>query len=136
MDRLGAPRDVPESRRLGGAAVAAVLRAARGCPAAVIDSTWYPYALPWVRELGAPVVELRCRVPLDVARARYSARSRDARHLDGDRTDDELWGSEVAPLGVGPLLDVDTSVPVDVASLAARVRSVVERHGRTPHRSP
>ena len=61
MDRLGAPAGVEESQRLGTAAVAAVLRAARGCPGAVIDSTWFPYTLPLVRELPPPLVEVRCR---------------------------------------------------------------------------
>ncbi len=40
MDVLGAPPDVGASQRLGRAAVHAVLRVARDCPGAVIDSTW------------------------------------------------------------------------------------------------
>jgi len=47
MDEVGAPVSVEESRKLGVAAVVAVLRAARGCPAAVIDSTWYPSPCHW-----------------------------------------------------------------------------------------
>jgi predicted kinase len=125
MDELGAPPTVQESRELGAAAVAAVLRAARGCPGAVIDCTWFPSALPLVRELPGPFVEVRCRVPIEVARQRYRRRSRDARHLDDLRSEDELWGSEVAPLGVGPLIEVDTSGPVDVAALARAVRSSI-----------
>jgi hypothetical protein len=70
-------------------------------------------------------VEVRCRVPIEVARQRYRRRSRDARHLDDLRSEDELWGSEVAPLGVGPLIEVDTSGPVDVAALARAVRSSI-----------
>jgi predicted kinase len=42
MDALGAPSTVEASRELGRAAVAATLRAAKGCRAAVIDSTWFP----------------------------------------------------------------------------------------------
>lgn len=126
MDRLGAPTSVEESRMLGGAAVAAVLRAARGCPGAVIDSTWYPYSLPLVRELPGPFVEVRCQVGIDVARERFRTRQRDERHLDASRSEDELWGDEVLPLGVGPLLNVDTSEPVDVAMLSSRIRALVE----------
>lgn len=124
MDQLGAPESIEESRRLGRAAVGAVLRAARGCPAAAIDSTWYPYSLPLVRELPGPFVEIRCRVGLDIARERYRTRRRDARHLDHVRTEDELWGTEVPPLGVGPLLEVDTGAPVDVNALARRVEEL------------
>jgi predicted kinase len=125
MDALGAPSDVEASRRLGRAAVHVLLGVAQGCPAAVIDSTWFAYAEPLARALPGPVVEVRCRVPLEVARERYVRRVRDPRHLDGLRDESELWGSEVAPLGLGPLLEVDTSGAVDVAEVAAVVRSAL-----------
>ena len=112
---------------LGRAAVHAVLTAAHGCDGAVIDSTWFAYTAPLVAELGAPIVEVRCRVPVEVARERYASRQRDPRHLDDLRDEEELWGSEVAPLGVGPLIEVDTSGPVDVQLLAARIRSELNR---------
>ncbi len=125
MDALGAPSDVEESRRLGRAAVHVLLGVAQGFPAAVVDSTWYAYAEPLARALPGPVVEVRCRVPLEVARERYLRRVRDPRHLDGLRDEAELWDEEVAPLGLGPLLEVDTSGEVDVAEVAAVVRSVL-----------
>lgn len=127
MDVLGAPADITESRRIGRAATVALLRVAQGCPAAVIDSTWFDYSLPLVRQLGGPFVEVRCVVPLDVARQRYGDRVRDLRHLDGLREEAELWGESVAPLGVGPLIEVDTSGPVDVGALAASVRGELTR---------
>lgn len=122
MDQLGTPDTVPASRRLGRAAVAAVLRLARGCRAAVIDSTWYPYAVPMVQALPGPFVEVRCVVPGAIARRRYAERSRDVRHLDRLRNPEELWGEPVAPLGVGPVIQVDTTGPVDTAALAEQVR--------------
>ncbi len=125
MDAMGTPSDLEASRRLGRAAVHALLGVARGCQAAVVDSTWYPYAEPLARSLPGPLVEVRCRVPVEVARERYIRRVRDPRHLDGLRDEVELWGEEVAPLGLGPLLEVDTSGEVDVGALAAAVRSVL-----------
>lgn len=125
MDALGAPPDVEESRRLGRAAALAVLAAARGCPGAVIDSTWYPYAIEPVRALPGPVVEVRCHVPLAVAQDRYRRRSRDGRHLDDLRAPSELWGQEVAPLGLGPVQDVDTSGAVDIGQVAASCRALL-----------
>jgi len=122
MDALGAPRSVEESQQLGRAAVLALLRAARGCPGAVVDSTWFDYTEPLVRALPAPVVELRCVIPVEVARERYRRRRRDARHLDDERDEDELWGFAVPPLGIGPLVEVDTTEPVDVRRLAVRIR--------------
>lgn len=125
MDAVGPPGDVAASRELGRAAVFATLGAARGCAGAVIDSTWYPYAEPLVRALPGPLVEVRCRVPLDVARHRYAGRVRDPRHLDLARTESELWGEEVPPLGLGPLLEVDTSGPIDMVEMAASIRSLL-----------
>jgi len=124
MDAWGTPTSVEESRRLGVAAVTAVLRAARGCPGAVIDSTWFPYSETLVRDLPGPSVEIRCHVSRDVARERYRARERDPRHLDALRTEDELWGAPVPPLGVAPLLTVDTGGAVDVAAVAEQVRQL------------
>lgn len=60
MDALGAPTTVEESRKLGTAAVHALLSAARGYSGAVIDSTWFPYARPLVGALPGPKIEVRC----------------------------------------------------------------------------
>lgn len=125
-DALGAPPDVEASRRLGRAAVLVMLHIAGRMPGgAVLDSTWFAYARPAVESLPGPVVEIRCVVPREVARARYMARSatRHGSHLDRMRTEDELWGRPFVPLGVGPLVDVDTAGPVDVAAVARRLRT-------------
>lgn len=127
MDELGTPETVEASQRLGRAAVAAVLRVAQGCQAAVIDSTWFPYSVPMVHALRGPFVEVRCELSKDLARERYQHRSRDTRHLDALRSEDELWGHPVPPLGVGPLVRVDTTGPVDVTALAHRIRLLVDQ---------
>lgn len=129
MDALGAPSTVEESRELGRAAVAATLCAAKGCRAAVVDSTWFPSSLPLVRELQGPFVEIRCRVQIDLARERYRERARDDRYLDHLRSEEELWGREVAPLGVGPLVEVDTAEPVDIPALADQIRAHLKWSG-------
>lgn len=125
MDQLGPPETVPDSRRLGRAAVAAVLTAAKGCHCAVIDSTWYPYAKPYVLALPEPLVELRCLVPVEIAKHRYWNRVRDERHLDREREEAELWRAPVRPLGVGPLIEVDTSGPLDIKTIASRLRPLL-----------
>ncbi len=123
MDALGAPETVEESRRLGRAAVHAVLTVAHGCPGAVIDSTWFPYSRPLVQALPGRKVEVRCLADPSVCRERFWRRRRDARHLDDARSPEELWGRPVDPLGVGPLLEVDTERLLDVKALAAAVRA-------------
>lgn len=120
-DALGQPSSVAESQQLGRAAVRAMLRIACCCPAgAVLDSTWYPYTLPLVHELRGDIVEVRCVLPRELARARYSARagSRHPGHLDSARSENELWGRSTDPLGVGPLVEIDTSGQVDEAEVA------------------
>ncbi len=126
-DELGEPQTVADSQRLGRTAVLVMLRIAQRCPGAVLDSTWFDYTRPCLATLPGPLVEIRCLVPRDLARARYQARAatRHPGHLDHVRDDDELWGRPVPPLHVGPLLQVDTSAAVDVAGLARRVRAAV-----------
>lgn len=120
-EQFGQPATVEESRRLGEASVRILLRLARDCPGAVIDSTWYDYTRPLVAELPGRIVEVRCQVSLDTARERYAKRQRGVGHLDDRRTEAELWGRPVAPLGVGPLIEVDAEQPVDVAGLAEMI---------------
>ena len=120
-EQLGTPTSVEDSRRLGEAAVRILLRLARDCPGAVIDSTWYAYTRPLVAQLPGRIVEVRCQVGIETARARYAVRQRGAGHLDDQRTEAELWGRPVAPLGVGRLVEVDTEGPVEVEAIAARI---------------
>lgn len=124
MAELGDPADVQASRRLGAMAARVLLRLAADLPGAVLDSTWYDYARPLVDALPGVTVEVRCLVPRALAEERYRARRRGTGHLDDLRTPDELWGAPVRPLGVGPLIEVDTSAPVDVVRLAARIREL------------
>jgi predicted kinase len=127
MEGLGRPETVAASQRLGKAAVLAMLRAARTCPGAVLDSTWFDYALPLVRTLPGRLIEVHCTVPLDLARARYRARTghRHAGHLDDARSDQELWGEPSRSSGLAPVVVVDTSGPVDIAELAATMANVL-----------
>jgi predicted kinase len=127
MEGLGQPETVTASQRLGKAAVLAMLRAASTCPGAVLDSTWFDYALPRARALPGRLIEVHCTVPLELARARYRTRTghRHAGHLDAARSDHELWGEASRPLGLGPVVMVDTSGPVDIAELAATVAQVL-----------
>lgn len=74
---------------------------------------------------GGPVVEVLCRVPADVAVARYVRRPRTGPHRPPDdetlqRIRDAV--TVIAPLGVGPCVEVDTSVAVDIDGLVAAVR--------------
>jgi hypothetical protein len=95
----------------------------------VVDSTWFDYTRPLVAALPGLVVELRCVVPVEVARKRYYRRAagRHAGHLDLRRDEAELWGEPVRPLGIGPLVEVDTTGPLDVPLIAAAVLGAADR---------
>ncbi|MEV6872131.1 AAA family ATPase [Amycolatopsis sp. NPDC051128] len=130
---LGLPGTVSESRRLGRAAVLVALRVARHCPGAVLDSTWFGYTRSHVTALPGRIVEVRCVVPVELARSRYYARAanRHTAHLDLERDEAELWGEPVPPLGVGPLVEVDTSGPTDIPAIAA---DILRAAGNSPLR--
>ncbi len=123
MDGLGRPRTVADSRRLGKTAVLAMLRVARHCPGAVLDSTWYDYALPLARALPGRLAVVHCVLPRELARARYLARTahRHPGHLDNARSETELWGEPSRPPALGPVVPVDTTSPVEGGQLAAAI---------------
>jgi predicted kinase len=128
MDVLGWPSSVEESRTLGRAAVMALLEVASTSRGAVLDSTFYPYAFPRITALPGPLIEVRCSCPEAVARARYRARTdtRHRGHLDLERQPDELWNEQNStPLGIAPVIVVDTTAQVDVTDIAARIQRVI-----------
>lgn len=130
MDALGDPIDLDASRDLGHAAVLALLALAADNAGAVLDSTWYPYTAPLLRALPAPVVEVRCRIPVAVARQRYRERMPTQRtgDLQAQRPDTELWADvHRTPLGVGPVVWVDTDRPVDITQVSERVAAHDQR---------
>jgi predicted kinase len=106
----------------------------------VIEANFYPpgdIELGKLRGLGARMVEVHCACPAEVAHARYNTRSRHEVHSAAlplsamDKYD--------RPVGIGSLITVDTTGPVDVASVAAEVRRLhasrtgVSRHGLREH---
>jgi hypothetical protein len=133
MEVLGAP-DLEASRRLGTASVAALLAVAAANGRGVIESVWHrAHAIPGLLGLPGPVVKVFCSCDRDVVDRRYRARAstRAAGHFDDQRRPDELWNDEVAvPVAGGwPVIEVDTTGPVDAHDLAQRVRAAALRHG-------
>jgi predicted kinase len=127
LEVLGAPT-VEASRAVGTASVAVLLAVARQCPGAVLESVWHrTRARADLAALPGAVVEVFCRCDREVVRDRYRRRAgtRAAGHFDDERTDDELWNDENAvPVAGGwPVIEIDTSQPVDILALARRVRT-------------
>jgi len=126
----GEPEGLEASRALGRAAVLAMLAVARSNTGAVLDSTWLPYAVPAAADLPGTIVEVRCRCPEAVVEARHAARLArlPASHLAARRSASERAAAAGAdPLGLGPVVEVDTEHPVELAAVVARIESALRR---------
>ena len=111
------------SRRLNDASWELLWTLAARAGDMVIEANFHPPSdieLGKLRGLGARMVEVHCACPPEVAHARYNARSRHEVH-QGTRPLSAMDKYD-RPVGIGPLITVDTTVPVDVASVAAEVR--------------
>ncbi|GAA1031314.1 hypothetical protein GCM10009557_26250 [Virgisporangium ochraceum] len=92
----------------------------------ILESWWFkPRDLPFVeaglRRCGpTSIIEAWCDVPSHVAKSRYAARHRHRIHDDKAKLADAWprWEAEAEPLGIGPVVRVDTSTPVNLADLS------------------
>lgn len=125
--------DVMGSRHAGRAAMEVLFAVAAASPAGgVLEANFHRIpARSSISDLPGRAVEVFCRCPREVARARYRARAdgRAAGHFDADRTDDDLWHSEVnEPVAGGwPVVEVATDRPVDLAVLQDRLAMLAAR---------
>lgn len=130
MDVLPVP-DVDASRRVGRAAVAAVLAVAAESPiGAVIDCNFHrSRAAEGLRKLPGRMVEVFCECERVRRWERYQARSdsRHPGHFDAARTIEDLWHDDVtAPVAGGwPVLNVDTNTRVGAAKVVADIRAAL-----------
>ena len=126
FDTLGTG-DRDWSRRLGAASYTVLLALARQLPAAVLDANFYPGHAPMLLEACQRPIEIFCRCPTAEIERRFTQRAptRHPGHVD-HVLDAELKAAldgGVGPLGLGgPVLDVDTRVPVDIGAVAAWVK--------------
>lgn len=126
---VGKLLELRTSRQLGGAAMNLLWRLAADCPSAVLEANFRSqsdYERQRVTELCQQPVEVYCRVPPDLAARRYTERGaradRHPVHVVRSITADALAQFQ-EPFNLGPVLEVDTTAPVDVDALAAQVQS-------------
>jgi predicted kinase len=119
------------SRRLGGAAMDLLWRLAETCPSVVIEADFRSHSVyerGRLRALSSRPVEVYCRLPAEQY-ARRGARS-DHHPVHVHRSLPVSAFHEFRePMGLGPVFDVDTSMPVDVPALAQQVLAA----RREPH---
>jgi glucokinase len=120
------------NRRLGTAAsdtMWALL--SQSAPGAVLESSWRADVRELVdaglRQAGlAGAAEVWCEAPLLLLRERFSQRWTSSHPIHGAAPDDDEWAQMVEhaePLGLGPVLRLDTSGPVDLMAVVEWCRS-------------
>lgn len=122
-DALGVA-DERWSEGLSRAAFEVLFAVAAEVPRAVLEGNFYPEARTSLAALSGPLVELHCRCPLTECRRRFQNRPRHPIH--GEHTPPLSFFSQFEqPVGLGPVLEVDTTTEVDLdevlAWLAARI---------------
>jgi predicted kinase len=135
IDSLGGPtEDVAWSRRVGAAAMELLWHLAARCPSAVLEANFRPrnpYEQERLRSLDAAVIELYCRCPPDEVARRFAARARTAHPAHPlQQLTAQMIAEYDRPMGVGPVITVDTGTAVDVAGLAARMAARSARRAR------
>jgi predicted kinase len=124
------------SQRLGAASMELLWALAAYAPAVVLEANFWPddeRHQRQIRALGGRAVEVYCACPLSVAVERYAARqaSRHPVHAESSRVaTPEAWARWARPVGIGELITVDTSRPVDIAELASDVRAKLGAFGQ------
>ena len=88
-----------------------------------ITRTCTAHTLNGYRCRPASVVEVWCDVPAHVARNRYAARQRHRIHDDPRQLVEAWprWEAQAEPLGVAPVVRVDTHGVVDLIDVADRI---------------
>jgi AAA domain len=120
------------SRLLGSVTYEVMWKVAPEFESLVIECNFYPRSEMHrlkLLELGRPV-EVFCSCPPDEARRRYRDRAgaRHPVHIEADLSPERMAQFD-RPMGVGPVLSVDTTGPVDLDMVAHWVRRSLE----TPH---
>ncbi len=120
------------NRKLGTAASETMWALlARSAPGAVLESSWRADVRQLVdaglqRSGVAGAAEVWCEAPLPVLRERFARRWRSSHAIHGAAPDDGEWAQMVEhaePLGLGPVLRINTADPVDVVTAVEWCRS-------------
>lgn len=129
--RSGPTVDLAWSRRLGAAAMELLWALAADAPAVVLEANFRPH---WTYErdrlsaLGGRVVEVNCACPPEIAARRYAARAATAHPVHVVTSlSPEMLAEYDRPVGLGEVITVDTTGPVDVPALAQAVRARLPR---------
>ncbi|MBW8805788.1 MAG: AAA family ATPase [Catenulisporales bacterium] len=122
------------SRRLGAASMELLWLLAAEAPACVLEANfWHGHqgqnaALTELSK-GGVLVEVYCAAPREEVIRRFRARAaagvRHAVHTAHEFAAD-FWDNSSKPVGIGHVIELDTTTPVDVERLAVAVRELLD----------
>lgn len=131
--------DAATRHRLSRAADREFETTALGCSLAVLDSFWrHPSAgtdsgtpSTWLTAREIHCVEVYCTCAPELAATRFLERRRHSGHLDSEWNHESLVAQSrklalSLPLGIGTLIEVDTTDAVDSWQIAERVRIALD----------
>lgn len=127
FDAMGGAGDsLEESRRFGAGAMETLWALAARCPRVVLEANFRPksdYERARLTGLKGQVVEVHCLCPTSEAIRRFKARGAAGVHPAHPwrLMDDRTFAEFDRPMGVGEVITVDTTRPIDIEGLAAEV---------------
>jgi predicted kinase len=125
----GSAGDPDFSGRIGAAAMDLLWVLGARCPMVVLEANFRTRSLQERARLAAlegEVVEVHCRVPLEEASRRFAERARQQRHHPAHplaEMSPERLGEYAEPFAMSPVIEVDTSRPVDLEALIESVHA-------------
>jgi len=126
----GTPNDLSFSRRIGGAAMELLWTLAEQCPNVVLEANFRPhseYERARIASLQGPITEIYCRCPLEEAARRFQERAQLPEHHPahpGQQVSASFFAEFDRPVGIGRVVEVDTTQPVDVELLVDQLNKM------------
>lgn len=121
------PRAVTASRLLSDIALRMLWALARSCPRVILEAnfrTLDPHERQHFQSLRADKLEVHCMCPFEVAQHRFAARAanRHPAHTVHTLTP-EIFRESQSPFDLSPVIEVDTTKPLDLPPLLDRIRA-------------
>jgi len=134
-----------ERKRLSAASNEILKRLALSSNGAVLCSWWRHPELTtqsgtpsqWLNFEGNNIIEVFCNCPVDIAKERFIARVRHKGHKDKNEKRSMMFeqfvNTPLKPLGIGKLVKINTSEPVDELYLKHLLNTALQSYNKSLH---
>ena len=129
----GNPDDLPFSREIGGAAMDLLWTLAAQFPRVVLEANFRPYSdyeRSRMASLKGSVTEVYCHCPPEEAARRYEIRAQSGKRHPAHvlrELPEGFFAEFDRPVGIGSVIEVDTTHPVDIELLVGELDQVWDR---------